>query len=102
MNAKDKVIKMANRLDEAGFIVTIMCEKDDRISYIVTSEKKYKALGIDKSFYLIASKDNLTNCWSKNISYRSYSNNYDDIIIEANITYAKMNAIISTLEKVGK
>ena len=93
---------MANRLNDAGFIVTMMCDKDDRISYIVTSEQKYNALDIDKSFYLIAIKNNLTNRWSKDISYRSYSNNNNDIVIEANITYAKMNAIISTLEKVGK
>jgi hypothetical protein len=92
MNAKDSVIWMKNRLAEAGFIVQVLEETDNKVTYSISNNTD-NVWETKQSFYLSAKKYDFTNRWNKYFSYSRDS--ISDHVYRNNLTYNEMNHLIS-------
>jgi hypothetical protein len=92
MNAKDSVVRMKDRLATAGFVVEVVDDREDKISFLVTTDTD-NVWATKESFYLGASKFASTNRWNKYFSYTRSS--IGDHKYESNITYSRIYSLIN-------
>ena len=93
MNAKDSVVRMKNRLAEAGFVVEVIEETDKQIRYSISNGTD-NVWATKETFYLSARKFDLTNRWNKHLSYSRTS--IGDHDYRSNITYSDMYSLINS------
>lgn len=88
MNAKNAVIEMKNDLVAAGYILNVIEETENKITYAVTSNTT-QWFETNEMFYLAAYKSDTTNRWNKYLSYTAYGFGVDTTK-ESNLTYKDM------------
>lgn len=94
MNAKESVVRMKDRLANAGFVVELVNQSTTKISYRVTTKTDGNVWATVETFYLGATKLDVTNRWNKFFSYsrRGISDN----AFKTDITYSEMYSLINT------
>ena len=93
MNAKDSVVRMKDRLANAGFDVEVVNYSTSKVTYRVTTKTDGNVWATVETFYLGATKLDSTNRWNKFFSYSRCG--MSDNCFETNITYSKMNSLIN-------
>lgn len=93
MNAKESVVRMKDRLASAGFVVEVVNQSTTKVTYRVTTKTDGNVWATVETFYLGATKLDVTNRWNKFFSYSRHG--MSDYAFKTDITYSEMNSLIN-------